>query len=59
MLVYNEHTLKFILKMSADIIKFLCSSEEKYKGNANPVQAWTGPEVSRGLRLPDFKTISI
>jgi hypothetical protein len=22
-----------------------------------PVQAWTGPEVSRTLRLPDFKTI--
>jgi len=22
-----------------------------------PAQAWTGPEVSRRLRLPDFKTI--
>jgi hypothetical protein len=28
------------------------------KGKAIPVQAWTGPEVSRRLRLPDFKTIS-
>ena len=29
------------------------------KGNdkAIPVQAWTGPEGSRRLRLPDFKTI--
>ena len=23
----------------------------------NPVKAWTGPEGSRRLRLPDFKTI--
>jgi len=26
-------------------------------GKAIPLQAWTGPEVSRRLRLPDFKTI--
>jgi hypothetical protein len=24
---------------------------------AIPLQAWTGPEVSRSLRFPDFKTI--
>jgi len=28
------------------------------KGKAIPLQAWTGPEVSRMLRLPDFKTVS-
>jgi len=28
-----------------------------YKGKAIPFQAWTGPEGSRRLRLPDFKTI--
>jgi len=28
------------------------------KGKAIPLQAWTGPEGSRILRLPDFKTIS-
>jgi len=27
-----------------------------YKGKAIPLQAWTGPEDSRRLRLPDFKT---
>jgi len=27
------------------------------KGKAFPLQAWTGPEGSRKLRLPDFKTI--
>jgi hypothetical protein len=31
-----------------------------YKGKvkAIPVQAWTDPEASRRLRLPDFKTVS-
>ena len=28
-----------------------------YYGKAIPLQAWTGPEGSRRLRLPDFKTI--
>jgi hypothetical protein len=27
------------------------------KCKAVPLQAWTGPEGSRKLRLPDFKTI--
>jgi hypothetical protein len=27
------------------------------KGKAIPLQAWTGPEGSRNLRLPDFNTI--
>jgi len=27
------------------------------KGKAIPLQAWTGPEGSRRLRLSDFKTI--
>jgi hypothetical protein len=26
------------------------------KGKAIPLQAWAGPEGSRRLRLPDFKT---
>jgi len=28
------------------------------KGKAIQLQAWTGPEGSRRLRLPDFKTVS-
>jgi len=27
------------------------------KVKAIPLQAWTGPEFSRSLRLPDFNTI--
>ena len=32
-----------------------CTGESK-KGKAVPIQAWTGPEVSRKLRFPDFVT---
>jgi len=31
--------------------------KNKIKVKAIPLQAWTGPEGSRRLRLPDFKTI--
>jgi hypothetical protein len=27
------------------------------KGKAIPLHAWTGPEGSKRLKLPDFKTI--
>jgi len=30
---------------------------EMSKGNGIPLRAWTGPEGSRRLRMPDFKTI--
>jgi hypothetical protein len=29
----------------------------KGKGKTIPLQAWIGPEVSRRMRLPDFKTV--
>jgi hypothetical protein len=32
-------------------------SKGKGKGKAIQLQAWKGPEDSRSLRLPDFKTI--
>jgi len=28
----------------------------KGKGKAVPLQAWSGPEISRKLRFPDFMT---
>jgi hypothetical protein len=33
------------------------SAHNYLKGKAIPLQAWTGPEGSRRLRLPDFMTI--
>ena len=29
-----------------------------YKGKAVPLQAWSDPEVSRKLRLPDYMTMA-
>jgi hypothetical protein len=42
-----------------DLLKCACATTLTYKGKgkAIPLQAWTGPEGSRRLRLPDFKTI--
>jgi hypothetical protein len=34
------------------------SFDSVYRGKAIPLQAWTGPEDSRRLRFPDFKTVS-
>jgi hypothetical protein len=31
--------------------------EEASKGEAGKLHAWTGPEGSRSLRVPEFKTI--
>jgi hypothetical protein len=36
---------------------FLNLKQKRKKGKAIPLQAWTGPEGSRRMRLPDFKTI--
>ena len=33
------------------------SNTVKGRGKAIPIQAWTCPECSRRLRLPDFKTV--
>jgi len=57
--VYGPHTFNDI-KMR---IFNLCHPSRMFlsirngKGKAIPLQAWTGPEGSRKLRLPDFKTI--
>jgi hypothetical protein len=46
------------------VLKHGIPSKKRYikgknvKGKAIPLQALTGPEGSRRLRLPDFKTIS-
>ena len=42
---------------SAVIVRIFWCHAVKGKGKAIPLRAWTGPEGSRGLRLPDFKTI--
>jgi hypothetical protein len=37
--------------------KEIKDSKGKGKGKAIPLQPWIGPDGSRRLRLPDFKTV--
>ena len=39
------------------LLNGLLKTVDQIKGKAIPLQAWSGPEGSRRLRLPDFKTI--
>jgi hypothetical protein len=39
------------------MFRALLAHPQEVKGKAIPLQALTGPEGSRRLRLPDFKTI--
>ena len=50
---------KEVLTLVVILAVLLLWSNDPYgkgKGKAIPLQAWTGPEGSRRLRLPDFKT---
>ena len=46
-----------VVNLSLIIYKILSLTERTVKGKAIPLQAWTDPEGSGSLRLPDFKTI--
>jgi len=37
--------------------KLMVTVKVKGKGKTIPIQAWTGPEGTKRLRLPDFKTV--
>ena len=44
--------------MTVVVVSFIGITKiQKGKSKAVPLQAWTGPEGSRRLRLPDCKTI--
>jgi hypothetical protein len=43
--------------MKCDPVKSIHSAPIKEEAEANPLQAWRGPEGSRRVRLPDLKTI--
>jgi len=53
---------KLMIKHHISICHYVSSKRQKSiygkgKGKAIPLQAWTGPEGSRRVRLPDFKTV--
>ena len=55
-LYINFHFLLVNMQSKANAA-YLIYPAVQSKGKAIPLQAWTGPEGSRRLRFPDFKTI--
>jgi len=51
--VHRGKNQKYCMFRSEHVV----TGRTKGKGKTIPLQAWTGPEGSRKLRLPDFKTI--
>jgi hypothetical protein len=49
----------FVLAYRQHLLLTKHHTKQLSKGKAVPLQAWTGPEGSRRLRLSDFKTIGI
>jgi len=52
-----QHRLHRGLEVGIDVIYIVPEHSKCKNGKAIPLQAWRGPEGSRRLRLPDFKTI--
>jgi len=53
-ILYMLEISRVIKIIGVKMLQFLISV--KGKGKSVPLQAWTGPEGSRKLRLPDFVT---
>jgi hypothetical protein len=52
-LPFSSKSFVFLL-LPENIRAGIYSTKGKGKGKAVPLQAWTGPQGSRRLRLPDF-----
>jgi len=54
---HNAHFFQHKSHADSNLHHIMKISPFPGKGKAVPLQAWTGPEGSRRLRLPDFNTI--
>jgi len=54
MVLWSEELSGDVWGTCDKLMLFMSFTKEK---QAIPLQAWTGPEGSRRVRLPDFKTI--
>jgi hypothetical protein len=39
------------------VVRYSVSQDKVSKSRSIPLQAWTGPEGSRRMRIPDLKTV--
>jgi hypothetical protein len=53
----EQYPSGFHLHTAVHLRNKVLSPTDAQLGKAIPLQAWAGPEGSRKLRLPDFKTI--
>jgi hypothetical protein len=53
----KDDNWEIVATVQTQIILYCFKTVKKGKVKAIPVQAWTGPEVFRRLRLPDCYTI--
>jgi hypothetical protein len=53
---FANFSMNTFLQLSNELVDSLQLFTTAGKGKAIPLQAWTGPEGSRRMRLPDFKT---
>ena len=56
--IERDSMIKYVYWYS-NIYPTRCNVKGKGKCTAIPLQFWTGSEISRRLRLPDFKTVGI
>ena len=55
---YLYHHVLYDAELTSPLFISRHKIKGKGQGKAIPLQAWTGPEGSRRLRLPDFKTFN-
>ena len=54
---YHKRVTAYLIRVYPENFVFHFSQVKHLLNKAIPLQAWTGPEGSRRLRLPAFKTI--
>jgi hypothetical protein len=52
----EDHVLSYFRNLMVEYRDSQRTYKNIWKGKAVPLQAWSGPEVSRKLRFPDFLT---
>jgi len=54
--ITRKHRILYNMRRPRPTQGCTANDDEQYKGKVIPLQAWTDPECSKRLMLPDFKT---